>query len=122
MLHAAAQPPPPPQVQQTVTPEQEASSANQLLPIPPVATMSSCPHALITAPFMDKPPIPIPPQLQSDVTIQLFRQWCRKFYSVLIGLHNLPPAPQLTYLHVFRWTFSDYCIILWRYLLIPLSL
>nr|XP_027234934.1 uncharacterized protein LOC113826256 isoform X1 [Penaeus vannamei] len=75
MLHAAAQPPPP-QVQQTVTPEQEASSANQLLPIPPVATMSSCPHALITAPFMDKPPIPIPPQLQSDVTIQLFRQWC----------------------------------------------
>nr|XP_027226724.1 uncharacterized protein LOC113818731 [Penaeus vannamei] len=91
--------PPPPQVQQTVTPEQEASSANQLLPIPPVATMSSCPHALITAPFMDKPPIPIPPQLQSDVTIQLFRQWCRRFYSVLIGLHNLPqPTSSHTYM------------------------
>ncbi|ROT78807.1 hypothetical protein C7M84_002466 [Penaeus vannamei] len=39
-------------------------------------------------------------QLQSDVTYQLFRQWRRKFedYSVLMGLHSLPPATQHIYL------------------------
>ncbi|ROT76681.1 hypothetical protein C7M84_004715 [Penaeus vannamei] len=84
--------PKPLQVQQT-SPEQQAPAAHQLSPVPPVATTSGSPHAPITM-------IPSPPQLQSDVTYQLFRQWRRKFedYSVLMGLHSLPPATQHIYL------------------------
>ncbi|ROT64575.1 hypothetical protein C7M84_017481 [Penaeus vannamei] len=91
--------PKPLQVQQT-SPEQQAPAAHQLSPVPPVATTSGSPHAPITAPVMGKPMIPSPPQLQSDVTYQLFRQWRRKFedYSVLMGLHSLPPATQHIYL------------------------
>ncbi|ROT64584.1 hypothetical protein C7M84_017473 [Penaeus vannamei] len=72
--------PKPLQVQQT-SPEQQAPAAHQLSPVPPVATTSGS-------------------QLQSDVTYQLFRQWRRKFedYSVLMGLHSLPPATQHIYL------------------------
>ncbi|XP_069994141.1 uncharacterized protein [Penaeus vannamei] len=90
--------PKPLQVQQT-SPEQQAPAAHQLSPVPPVATTSGSPHAPITAPVMGKPMIPSPPQLQSDVTYQLFRQWRRKFedYSVLMGLHSLPPATQHIY-------------------------
>nr|XP_027211978.1 uncharacterized protein LOC113805212 [Penaeus vannamei] len=90
--------PKPLQVQQT-SPEQQAP-AHQLSPVPPVATTSGSPHAPITALVMGKPMIPSPPQLQSDVTYQLFRQWRRKFedYSVLMGLHSLPPATQHIYL------------------------
>ncbi|XP_069978514.1 uncharacterized protein [Penaeus vannamei] len=91
--------PKPLQVQQT-SPEQQAPAAHQLSPVPPFATTSGSPHAPITAPVMGKPMIPSPPQLQSDVTYQLFRQWRRKFedYSVLMGLHSLPPATQHIYL------------------------
>ncbi|ROT75496.1 hypothetical protein C7M84_005966 [Penaeus vannamei] len=81
--------PKPLQVQQT-SPDQQAPAAHQLSPVPPVATTSGSPHAPITVPVM----------ATVDVTYQMFHQWRRKFedYSVLMGLHSLPPATQHIYL------------------------
>lgn len=89
--------PQPAHAQHIFTPGQEVPAAPQLLP-----PTSSRPSPLSTpaAPFTSKPTIASPPQLQADVTYQLFRQWRRMFedYAALMGLYSLPPATQHIYL------------------------